>query len=439
MRVRFWGTRGSIATPGPGTVRFGGNTSCVEITTAVGVRFVIDCGTGARPLGLHLMTAPKPLTANILLSHVHWDHIQGFPFFTPLFIPGNRIRVYGPAGAGGSLSTLLAGQMEFTYFPVSIDQLASQLSFHELAEGVHDIDGVRVVTQFLNHPAPAIGYRIEADGCSALYLCDHEPYSGTLWRGDAEPGRMESILHLSDRRHAQFMEGADLVIHDAQYTPEEYPAKRNWGHSTYRYVVEMAAMARVRRVALTHHDPLHDDEFVACVEERAREAAGKLGCALEVCCAAEGMEIELARDVAQPAASATVTSSSPARAARILIGDDDPDVRLLARRILEKQGYQVAEAKDGVETLRSVREDSPDLLILDILMPGLDGIGVLQALRSDRQTADLPVLLLTSQADEPTERIGFDAGATDFLTKPFSLPQLAARVQACLARANAVP
>ena len=154
MQVRFWGTRGSIATPGPGTVRFGGNTSCVEVTTNSGACFILDCGTGARALGAALMARTVgPITATILLSHTHWDHIQGFPFFVPLFAAGNRITVCGPEGSAGSLREVLSGQMEFTYFPVEIGQLPASITFQELGEGVHEMNGVRIVTQYLHHPA----------------------------------------------------------------------------------------------------------------------------------------------------------------------------------------------------------------------------------------------------------------------------------------------
>src|SRR6266487_4578988 len=139
MKLRFWGTRGSIATPGPSTNRFGGNTSCVELVTNSGRRFIFDCGTGARPLGAHLMASgPKPLSAVILLSHTHWDHIQGFPFFAPLFVPGNSFTVCGPEGSGHSLREVLSGQMEFTYFPVEIGQLPAAITFRELGEGTHE-------------------------------------------------------------------------------------------------------------------------------------------------------------------------------------------------------------------------------------------------------------------------------------------------------------
>ena len=301
MRVRFWGTRGSIATPGPATVHFGGNTSCVEVTTSAGARLIFDCGTGARALGAHLMaTAPKPIRASILLGHCHWDHIQGFPFFAPTFVPGNALTVYAPSGGRRSLQELLAGQMEYNYFPVELAQLPAAIAYEELGEGTYDVDGTRVLTQFLHHPAVALGYRVEADGVSVAYLTDHEPFSEALWRSDAEPGRLEALLHEGDRRHARFMAGADLVIHDAQYTPAEYAEKKNWGHSTYRHVVELAAAVGVRRVALTHHDPGHDDAFVREIEAQARALAEGCGAAMDVFCAYEGRELELSADEAAP-------------------------------------------------------------------------------------------------------------------------------------------
>ena len=259
MKVRFWGTRGSIATPGPDTVRFGGNTSCVEVTTNSGACVILDCGTGARQLGSALMARKPPVSATILLSHTHWDHIQGFPFFAPLFVPGNRITVCGPEGSAKSLRDVLSGQMEFTYFPVEIDQLPASIVFRELGEGVHEFEGVRVIAQFLHHPTMTLGYRIEADGAALVYLCDHEPFSETLWHDHPAVKHGDSIVHHGDRRHARFMAGADLVIHDAQYTLAEYPNKRTWGHSPAELAVDFALAAGVKRLALFHHDPLRDD------------------------------------------------------------------------------------------------------------------------------------------------------------------------------------
>jgi phosphoribosyl 1,2-cyclic phosphodiesterase len=292
--ARFWGTRGSIAAPGSGTTHFGGNTSCVELTTPSGGIVVLDCGTGARSLGNRLLDhASGPVSATILLTHTHWDHIQGFPFFAPLFQPDNHFKVYGPEGAHLSLRDVLAGQMEHHYFPVELDQLAARISYQDLCEGTYEIDGLRVHAQQMNHPSPTLGYRIEAEGRSICYLCDHEPYFEGIWRDGAPRGNTESILEEGDRRHASYMQGADVVIHEAQYTPQEYPSKRHWGHSTYVYVVQLAALAGVRRLFLTHHDPSHNDDFIAGVEREAQALARSLDSKLEVCCAYEGCEITL--------------------------------------------------------------------------------------------------------------------------------------------------
>ncbi|HWZ13406.1 MAG TPA: response regulator [Acidobacteriaceae bacterium] len=435
MRVRFWGTRGSIATPGGSTVHFGGNTLCVELLTNAGQRLIFDCGTGARALGLDLMAnAPKPIRGNIMLSHTHWDHIQGFPFFTPLFVPGNEFRICAPGGVGPSLADVLGGQMEYAYFPVELSQLPAKIAYCELTEGVHEIDGLRVVTQYLNHPATTLGYRVEADGVAVLYLSDHEPFSETLWRADAKPGSIDAILHAGDRRHAEFMLGADLVIHDAQYTPAEYPAKKNWGHSTYQYVVELAAAAEVRRVALIHHDPLHDDAKVREIETLAKALAAEHGKGMQVFCAYEGGDVSVAgaqEDMVSVSVASTVTA--PERTMRILVVDDDANVRLLAQAALSK-AYTVVEAEDGEQCLTEIQNMVPDLIVLDLKMPKMGGFEVLEKLRAHTAFADIPVLILTAYGDEGSTRAGFDAGAVDFLTKPFTIPQLNSRVHACLTR-----
>jgi CheY-like chemotaxis protein len=438
VRVRFWGTRGSIATPGPSTVRFGGNTSCVEVTTSGGACFIFDCGTGARPLGAELMAhAPKPISAVILLSHTHWDHIQGFPFFAPLFVRGNQITVCGPEGSGHSLAEVLAGQMEFTYFPVEISQLPATITFRELGEGTHDIGGARIVAQYLHHPALALGYRIEADGAAVVYLCDHEPFSETLWHDHPASSHAESIAHEGDRRHCRFMAGAGLVIHDAQYTPEEYRSRKNWGHSTYEYAVGLAAAAGVRQLALTHHDPTHDDAFVEAIETRARGYAEQHGYAVRIECAYEGLDL-----VVEPHSAPQLTGTPPTphsdrdapRGSHILVVDDDADIRILVHKALSRDGHIVSEASSGHEALASIDAQAPDLLVLDLDMPTQGGLEVLTLLRSRPATAALPVLVLTALDDEVNTRAGFDLGATDYLTKPFSIPQLAARVRACLLR-----
>ena len=170
MQVRFWGTRGSLAKPGPTTARYGGNTSCVEIRTEAGTLIVIDCGTGAHGLGQQLAAkGGGGHRGHILISHTHWDHIQGIPFFAPLFVAGNEWDVYGPKGLSSSIRDTLAGQMEHTYFPVALDRFAATIAYHDLVEGVFEIGEVRITARYLNHPALTLGYRLQADGASVVY------------------------------------------------------------------------------------------------------------------------------------------------------------------------------------------------------------------------------------------------------------------------------
>jgi CheY-like chemotaxis protein/phosphoribosyl 1,2-cyclic phosphodiesterase len=437
--LRFWGTRGSIATPGPSTNEFGGNTSCVEVVTGSGARFILDCGTGARPLGAHLMAnAPKPTAATILLSHTHWDHIQGFPFFAPLFVPGNHITVCGPQGANSTLPEVLSGQMEYTYFPVELAQLGAQITYRDLTEGTHDVEGVRISTHLLNHPAIALGYRIDADGASLLYLCDHEPYWEQLWHSESEAGKLESILHEGDRRHALFMQNADVVIHDAQYTPEEYPAKKNWGHSTYSYVTQLAAAAGVKRLFLTHHDPSHNDDFLADIEKRAQGIARAVRSPMNVSCAREGHLESFGHDAQAQAGirKAPHADASHSGSLLVLIVDDDEDLRVLARKALVRAGHRVIEADNGEQALELVDVHKPHLLLLDLNMPGMDGFEVLRRLRSREAGRSLPVIVMTALGDEESARSSFQVGATDFLNKPFTPPQLDSRVRACFAHAE---
>src|SRR5215510_2159567 len=193
MRIRFWGTRGSLPKPGRTTLRYGGNTSCVELQTARGTLIVLDAG-------------PSPLRGHLLISHTHWDHIQGFPFFAPLFASHTEWDIYAPGGLGKRLEDTLAGQMEYTYFPVTLEQLDATVRFHDLVEGAFEIEDVHVAARFLNHPALTLGYRLEAGGASVVYAVDHEPHSAHHTdAGPADP------VHQEDRRHIEFCAGADLL------------------------------------------------------------------------------------------------------------------------------------------------------------------------------------------------------------------------------------
>jgi CheY-like chemotaxis protein/phosphoribosyl 1,2-cyclic phosphodiesterase len=417
-------------------VRFGGNTLCVELITNHGERLIFDCGTGARPLGIDLNhSVPRPLRATVLLSHTHWDHIQGFPFFAPLFVPGNEFTICAPQGVGSSLANVLAGQMEFTYFPVTLDQLPAKIGFRDLSEGQHNINGIGVRAQYLNHPATCLGYRIETDGVVVVYLTDHEPFSETLWRSDAPPGVLDSILHAGDRRHAEFMRGADMVIHDSQYTALEYKTKKNWGHSTPDYAVELAAAAGARHLALIHHDPLHDDAKMLEIEQQAVALAEKTAARPHVFCAYEGCDV-MVHPLRLPSSPRAVQQAAPAKPQRrlsVLIVDDDPNIHLLVEAALAKD-YDIVVAEDGEEGLEKLVSDRPDMVVLDLNMPLMGGMSVLKKLRADPKLAHLPVLVLTVSGNEASTRAAFEAGATDFLTKPFTIPQLSTRVTTCFAR-----
>src|SRR3712207_2391745 len=190
MLVRFHGTRGSIPIPGPRTLRYGGNTSCVEVRSAAGTLVVLDCGTGSFGLGQDLMKEAEvsgtALRGHVLISHTHWDHIQGIPFFAPFFMPGQEWDLYAPRGLIGSLRETLCGQMQSTYFPVSLDQLGATIRYHELVEGEFSLGDIHVRAQYLNHPALTLGYRLEVDGAAVVYACDHEPYARHLADGTGE-------------------------------------------------------------------------------------------------------------------------------------------------------------------------------------------------------------------------------------------------------------
>ncbi len=177
LTVKFWGTRGSVPTPGPQTARYGGNTSCVEVRAQDGTIIVLDCGTGARMLGLDLLkTASHPLRINLFIGHTHWDHIQGFPFFTPAFLPDTELNVYAPAGLQRTVEDALAGQMQYSYFPVTLRDLRSRIHFTELEEGYLRLGDMMIETQYLNHTAPTISFRISSGGATVAYVTDHEPF-----------------------------------------------------------------------------------------------------------------------------------------------------------------------------------------------------------------------------------------------------------------------
>lgn len=425
MLVRFWGTRGSIPTPGPRTTKYGGNTSCVEVRTDDGTLIVLDCGTGARELGQYLLSsASQALRVYLFIGHTHWDHIQGFPFFVPAFLPGTELHIYAPRGFQQNLEDALAGQMQYSYFPVTLRDLRSQLHFTELEEGFFRVGDVLVETQHLNHTNPTIAYRITADGATVAYVTDHEPF----WRLS---GR--SFRHPGDQRHVAFIKDADLVVHDAQYTEEEYPQRLGWGHSTIEYATEVAVAAHARRLALFHHDPSRDDDMLERMEERARTRTTARSSSLEIFAAAEGQEIELYGSRRQEGAGISALGQQPIAGSRVLVVSSNELEGSAIAQELHEDSLVVERARDMRTALAEVNALEPDLVIVDAQLQDGSGADLISALRRQRSRSDLPVLLLT---EEPLPK-GGALHATDFFAKPFSPPMLRTRVRAWLARSHA--
>lgn len=287
--VKFWGVRGSIPTPGPSTIKYGGNTSCVEVRHEDKL-FIMDAGSGIRELGIDLLKKKEPVCASIFISHMHWDHIQGIPFFTPAYIPGNNFIFYGAEEPEKDLATIIRDQMNPTYFPIELQDMAGKLEFQSIFEGTHSIQGIRVDTLFLNHPGNSLGYKLHLGDHEIVYISDNEPF-GWYQRKDADPE--EFIGEDGDLKLLDFIRNADLLIHDAQYTPEEYSNKQTWGHSPYDYTVKLASDAGVRHLVLYHHDPMHDDAFIDSILAKARELGKVSNPNLEISAAIEGNRLEL--------------------------------------------------------------------------------------------------------------------------------------------------
>lgn len=315
------------------------------------------------------------------------------------------------------------------------------------------IGGARVTAFYLNHPAVTPGYRIEAGGVTLVYATDHEPHSRhqpdlTHWAAEGAAGfgsvHTPPPIHLEDQRHLEFLANADLVIHDAQYTAEEYPAKRGWGHSPVEMVVDFAVAASVHRLALFHHDPARSDFALERLERQCRERAAQTSHSqnrTEVFAAAEGQEIELVERAGVPMAASTAPSAVVTEGASesgeplaVLIVDDEPDVVMLLKSSLRPEWLLLLSASDAKEALRIARATRPALLLLDRHLGGDDGLDVLRACRADETLRGMPVVLLTGLTGEQDTRAGFDAGADDYLTKPFTPAYVRSRVRSWLAR-----
>jgi phosphoribosyl 1,2-cyclic phosphodiesterase len=280
VSLRCWGTRGSIPTPGPETVRYGGNTTCFELRHA-GSRLIVDAGSGIRPLGLDIVEK-GPDVIHIFLTHFHWDHIQGFPFFAPLYDEEDSIRVVGPKQKDIDVQNLFAGQMGPIYFPVPFSVVAAEMQFEHLNDGGYEIGGVSLEVLRVKHPSFVVAYRIRAAGRTICLIPDNEL-----------EGDMFDVGSDWERRIVDFVGDADVLVHDSMYTDEEYVRRRGWGHSTFSQSVRLAEEGGVGKLLFFHHDPTRTDDDLDDIVARQRDEAAARGSSLAIEAAQEGVDMAL--------------------------------------------------------------------------------------------------------------------------------------------------
>ncbi len=286
ISVRFWGVRGSIPTPSRECVGYGGNTPCVEVhVSGMEDIFIWDGGTGLRELGRSLQRSGSPVHGYICFSHCHWDHIQGLPFFEPAYTPGNAFTLVGPAQPTASLAAILGGQMASVYFPVGLEQFGAHLAFQEIDEGAVMLGGVQFDTLSSLHPGRSLVYRLTHEGKRVVYATDNELPPDWKASGGAAAHEVDRFI--------RFFADADLLIHDAQYTPEELGRRRGWGHSVWTDVLDLAIAARVKRLVLFHHDPDHSDSTLDGIGKAAKQRIADAGVTLPCDMAREGDLVSL--------------------------------------------------------------------------------------------------------------------------------------------------
>ncbi len=304
--VRFWGVRGSLPVPGPKTLRYGGNTACVEVRTGRET-IILDAGTGLRELGQDLVRHPRGPRNRlwILLSHTHWDHIQGFPFFAPAHQARQRIHILGQRGSRSNLRKTIAAAVESPFFPIPLSGMPGHLSFRELASQTSfRLGAVRATTAPLQHPGGGLAFRLATPQGVVAYVTDHEAACPEAARTSLPTAARERPQPELGVAMARLIEGADVLIHDAQYTAAEYASHQGWGHSCVEAVVGVAVRARVGHLLLFHHDPDREDRQLDVMVRDARRRARQLGGALRVDAAREGLELRLGRNQSSSTATA---------------------------------------------------------------------------------------------------------------------------------------
>ncbi len=263
MKVRLWGVRGSIACPGPTTVRYGGNTTCYEVRADNGELIILDAGTGLRELASSLVPE-MPIQGTFLFTHTHHDHLIGYPFFIPLYVPGNGFDLYGPIHFEKSFEGVMRQHLDYAFFPVRMEEFAARLDFHDLREETLTRGAFTITSHYANHPVTTLAYRIEVDGQCFVFTGDTEPHLNYLADDpSADPEDVAEVQNMVDEQNSRwltFIQGADLCIYDAQYTPEEYPNFKGWGHSPMNIAIDNCIKAKVKTLLMTHHNPSRTDD-----------------------------------------------------------------------------------------------------------------------------------------------------------------------------------